>query len=90
VIATAEAEAAAAQRAKEEAASQAIASGRYVEVDLASDMLGFIIGKKGANIADIMSTTGAHVTVHSDTGKRGIFILHNYNRINKLCLYRLV
>lgn len=73
-IAAADAEAAVALRSKQEAVSEAIASGRCVEMDLASDLLGFIIGKKRANLIDIMATTGAHVTVNSDRGKQSTAI----------------
>lgn len=43
-------------------------TGRSIEVMLPKQYIGSIIGKKGANIQEIMKQTGATITVDSETG----------------------
>lgn len=69
MLLNAQAEAEAALKAKQEAEAQARASGKYVEVALVQDMLGFIIGKKRSNLINIMESSGANVVVNSESGE---------------------
>ena len=67
-----QAEATASTEAKAVALAAAVASGTYAEMDLRSDLLGVIIGKKKAHLMDIMSSTGTTITVDSVSGKCAI------------------
>ena len=62
-IAALAAEAAAQQKAEQEKADFAA---RNIEVALPSMFMGFIIGRKGANITEIMAKTGTTVSVNSE------------------------
>lgn len=62
----ADAEAAAKLKAEEERAELAA---RNIDISLPKELIGSIIGKKGANIHDIMKRTGTNITVHSDIGR---------------------